>query len=128
MGRRSKPFREKLMLPLVQSSSHNLGLYCSGRKKKKKVIFSCLLIIQILQFSIFGVQRFMKAISTCNQLFFLLLLVLCQSSLFSAEIKEPVTQYTEDGQNKRKHLTRSRAASAPCAVTYKFCLLCSLDI
>lgn len=33
-GRRSRPFREKLMLPLVQSSSQTLGLYCSERENK----------------------------------------------------------------------------------------------
>lgn len=33
-GRRSKPFREKLTLPLVRSSSQTLGLYCTGREEE----------------------------------------------------------------------------------------------
>lgn len=37
-GRRSRPFREKLMLPLVQSSSQTLGLYCSERKTSHTIM------------------------------------------------------------------------------------------
>lgn len=36
-GRRSKPFHEKLTLPLVQSSSHILELYCGGRERQSTV-------------------------------------------------------------------------------------------
>ncbi len=114
------------MLPLVQSSSHTLGLYCSGRKRSQTIKFMvlfernktsgmCHFVLPgyrfKLQFSIFRLKPFISSMIVMNCLF------CCwrhwgegskTESPTSCSIKEPVTQYTEGGQNKRKRPTKSR--------------------